>query len=167
MSEQQLLGIDANRYAIRAVVTGESTEILHAVEAKPHERRQLVEFTRFSVRENPSTRIVGSPFDDWPDGLLTEVEQAAGPVCWLPPTLVRGTTAPGASWQRQRRLQRARFYTWLHRRQGEDCYWSSLELVLAWEEFLAFESCTLIAHERDKHGLSPSTTLDRKDCSHA
>ena len=37
MTEPSLLGIEANRYALRAVMTGELSKNLHALEAKPHE----------------------------------------------------------------------------------------------------------------------------------
>jgi len=154
MSEPSVVGIDASRYAIRAAVTGAHSEILHAIEAKAHEPNRVVDFVRDCFRSQPSLRLIASPLDDWPNGLLPQLEQVGTPVSWLPPTLVRGTATEASDWQRQRRLQRARFYAWLHRQQKQDRCWSSLELVLAWEEYLATESRSRIAHEREKHGLS-------------
>jgi hypothetical protein len=153
MTEPCLLGIDSNRYAIRAVLTGDQSESTHAVEAKPYESHRVVEFVQHHLRQQGTLRIVASPLDEWPEGLLTQLECSGASVSWLPPNTLRGAATEAAEWQRQRRLQRARFYTWLHRQQKAIRYWSSLELVLAWEEFLATETRALVAHERDKHGL--------------
>jgi hypothetical protein len=152
MPENTVLGIEANRFAIRAVLSGIANDTLNSIEAKPHEHERIAEFIRYSLRSHPSLRIVGSPLDEWPTGLLALLEQNA-PVRWLPPSVMRRTVREAADWYRHRRLLRARFYTWLERRQVDDRYWSPLELVLAWEEHLAVESRALVSAAREKYAL--------------
>lgn len=150
----KIMAIDANPFAVRAVLVQDGLTLLDSLEAKPHRLGSVIRFVDKHARSNPGLRVVGSPLDSWPDGLQWQLEDAGHLTRWLPPHIARGVQHDWAPWQLRRRLLRARLLAYLdHQATLEPCSHYLPYHALRWERLMALESLQEIDDAAQHAGL--------------
>lgn len=139
MSGLHVVAVDASAYAIRAIVTGEGHELVHALECKPHELQRAAKWIGRIAEDHAELRVVGSPLDDWPAGLEQELRLHGITVDWISPRIMRSIFYPLQAWNRRRRLHRARLLAFLAKEADQASSTEAVFLARQWERQVAEE----------------------------
>lgn len=116
-------------------------ELIHALECKPHESERAANWIGRIAQAHAQVRVVGSPLDDWPAGLEQQLREHGLTVDWLPPRIMKAIFYPLHTWNRRRRLHRARLLGYLAMENCHDSF-DAVEVAREWERQVAQEILT-------------------------
>jgi hypothetical protein len=100
---------------MRATLLDHEGKLLIPYVAKPRESGEKW-LSQILDGQSETTIVVGSPLDEWPDGMIQAVERIGHQAAWLNPSLMRRLYNVCRPWNLHRKIHRAYFLGYLHLR---------------------------------------------------